>query len=108
MYERTYLKLSQEFPEQEYRRLMEKESIKKLLGTSTSGKADSEYAIRDSLIQKCASLGADTSVNDWSIKNLLDYYIEHVDTDSQFRKSVIPFLTADQKAHLNSKLLSLM
>lgn len=50
MYERTYLKLSQEFPEQEYRRLMEKESIKKLLGTSTSGKADSD-AIRDSLIQ---------------------------------------------------------
>lgn len=107
MYERTYLKLSQEFPEQEYRRLMEKESIKKLLGTSISRKADSD-AIRDSLIQKCASLGADTSVNDWSIKNLLDYYIEHVDTDSQFRKSVIPFLTADQIVRLNSNLLSLM
>lgn len=107
MYERTYLKLSQEFPEQEYRRLMEKESIKKLLGTSTSGKADSD-AIRDSLIQKCASLGADTSVNDWSIKNLLDYYIEHVDTDSQFRKSVVPFLTADQIANLNSNLFSLI
>lgn len=107
MYERTYLKLSQEFPEQEYRRLMEKESIKKLLGTNTIDKTDSEYAIRDSLIQKCSSLGADIKeIQDWSISQLIDFYIENIDDDEQFRKSVIPFMTQEQITRLNNKLLS--
>lgn len=50
MYERTYLKLSQEFPEQEYLRLMEKESLMKLLPT-TGNKPESEFAVHDSLVQ---------------------------------------------------------
>lgn len=108
MYERTYLKLSQEFPEQEYRRLMEKESVKRLLGTNTTDKTDSEYAIRDSLIQKCTALGLEESAANWSVVNLLDYYIENVDNDIQFRKSVLPCMNPEQKARLNIKLLSLL
>lgn len=108
MYERTYLKLKEEFPEQEYRRLMEKESVKKLLGTNTTGQSDSEYAIHDSLIQKCTALGADSSAANWSVTKLLDYYIDNIDNDVQFRKSVQIWLTPEQKAHLNNKLLSLL
>lgn len=107
MYERTYIKLSQEFPEQEYRRLMEKESMLKLLGTYTSPQSERDSGIRDSLIQKCTTLGADKPAVNWSITKLLDYYIENVDNDIQFRKSVLPFMSPEQKARLNVKLLAL-
>ena len=108
MYERTYLKLKEEFPEQEYRRLMEKETVKKLLGTNTTVRSDSENAICDSLIQKCTALGADRSVVNWSVAKLLDFYIDNIDNDVQFRKSVQIWLTPEQKARLNNKLLSLL
>lgn len=107
MYERTYLKLSQEFPEQESSRLLEKEIVKKLLGTNASSQTDSENTIRDSLTSKCSSLGAEESVmSSWSITELLDYYIEHYDNDTKFRKSVYPFLSPKQQIALDNKILS--
>lgn len=107
MYERTYLKLSQDFPEQEYRRLMEKESVKRLLGTSTTTTTDCKSAIRDSLIQKCTAIGAEESVSNWSVSELIDFYIENVDDDVQFRKSLYPWMNPEQRARLNNKLISL-
>lgn len=108
MYERTYLRLSQEYPEQEYRRLMEKESTMKLLGKESKSKFEQDSAIRESLIQKCKTLGADiTAIRDWNIEQLIDFYIENIDDDSQFRKSVSPWLSKAQKTKLNIKLLSL-
>lgn len=104
MYERTYLKLSQEFPEQEYLRLMEKESLMKLLPT-TGNKPESEFAVHDSLVQKCSSLGANKiEVQEWAISKLIDFYIENIDDDVQFRKSVIPWMTQEQRVKLNVKL----
>lgn len=104
MYERTYLKLSQEFPEQEYLRLMEKESLMKLLPT-TGNKPESEFAVHDSLVQKCSSLGANKiEVQEWAISKLIDFYIENIDDDVQFRKSVIPWMTQEQRVKLHVKL----
>lgn len=103
MYERTYLKLKEEFPEQEYRRLIEKESVKKLL----TDQSDSD-AIRDALIQKCTGLGADGSVTNWTVTKLIDYYIDNIDDDVRFRKSVQKWFTSEQKTRCNKKLLSLL
>lgn len=109
MYERTYLKLSQEFPQEESRRLLEKEAVKRLLCTNGSNTTESETTIHDSLAQKCANLGAnDKTTHGMSTAQLIDFYIDHIDNDDQFRKSLIPFMSADQKAHMNIKLLSLM
>lgn len=105
MYERTYLKLIQEFPEQETRRLIEKEATLKLLGSHNS---DSEDAIRVSLIKKCVSLGASKEqINTLSIDKLVDFYIDNLDDDAQFRKNIRPFMTPEQKAWLNKKLLEI-
>lgn len=105
MYERTYLKLIQEFPEQETRRLMEKEATLKLLG---SHNPDSEDAIRASLIKKCASLGAvKDQLLSRSVLELIDFYIDNLDNNISFRKSIIPFMTPEQRARLNKKLLEL-
>jgi hypothetical protein len=106
MYERTYLRLSQEFPEQEYRRLIEKEAVMKYLGIKSS-KKDTNPAVIDALILKCVSLKADRSkICNWSESELLDYYIDNIDDDVQFRKSVLPFMTTEQKKRLNNKLIN--
>lgn len=106
MYERTYLKLIQEFPDQETRRLVEKESTLKLLGADNS---DSQDAIHVSLVKKCGTLGSQRNIADnWSTVQLIDYYIDNLDNDSQFRKSIIPFMTPEQKARLNVKLLEIV
>lgn len=102
MYERTYLKLSQEYPEQEYRRLMEKESMKKLLGTGSSIQTGKDSAIRDSLIQKCIALGVENMVvQSWTIPQLIDYYIENIDDDVQFITVLRRFMSSEQKTRLN-------
>lgn len=103
MYERTYLKLKEEFPEQEYRRLIEKEYVKKLL----TNQSDSD-AVRDALIQKCTVLGADGSVTNWTVTKLIDYYIDNIDDDDRFRKSVQKWFTPEQNMRCNKKMLSLL
>lgn len=103
MYERTYLKLKEEFPEQEYRRLIEKEYVKKLL----TNQSDSD-AVRDALIQKCTVLGADGSVTNWTVNELINYYIDNIDDDDRFRKSVQKWFTPEQNMRCNKKMLSLL
>lgn len=103
MYERTYLKLKEEFPEQEYRRLIEKEYVKKLL----TNQSDSD-AVRDALIKKCKVLGADGSVTNWTVTKLIDYYIDNIDDDDRFRKSVQKWFTPEQNMRCNKKMLSLL
>lgn len=108
MYERTYLRLSQEFPEEAPLRCLQKEKVMKLLGAEGSMQHEHEAAIRESLISKCIQLGADSNiVSSWSTENLIDYYIDHLDSDSRFRKSVRPFMTNQQTTRLDSKLLSI-
>lgn len=108
IYERTYLKLIQDFPQQESKYLIAKESVKKALGTYSHDKLDSVLAIRDSLIQKCTSLGSDSSVVNWSVTELINYYIDNIDNDAKYRKSLLPFLNQEQKVRLNEKLTSLL
>ena len=106
MYERTYLKLAQDFPEQEPRRLAEKGSVQKLLGVISSEQVDRDSDIHYALIQKCKELGVkDSIVSNWSTKQLIEYYIEHPDNDVRFRKSLEPWLSSEQRRKLNLKLL---
>ncbi len=108
MYERTYLRLSQEFPNEAPLRLMQKEKVMKLLGVEGRLQHEHELTIRDSLVSKCIQLGADaTIVSSWDTTNLLDFYIDNFDNDERFRKSVRPFMTGRQITKLDSKLLSL-
>lgn len=106
IYECTYLKLSKEFPEQESRRLLEKEYVHKLLGSNS---IDSESAIHDSLILKCKAIGGDSaSIESLPTAELIDFYIDYLQTDDpQYRKTLLPFMTPTQKARLNSKLIDL-
>ena len=108
MYERTYLRLGQEYPEQEYRRLAEKETMMKLLGTNRKSISENDSAMRESLIQKCKTLNAKSEeVVNWSTSKLLDFYIENLDNDVQFQKSISPWLSSDQKARFNMKLIKM-
>ena len=108
MYERTYIKLSHEFPEQEYRRLMEKESVMKLIGTGNNSRQESDLAIHDSLIQKCSALGMKKELlAGMSLSALIDLYIDNIDNDVQFRKSLSHLLNEKQKHELGLKLLTL-
>lgn len=103
MYERTYLKLSHEFPEQETRRLIEKESTMKLLGAN--GDLDKNDTIKHALSEKCLKLGAtQTDIASWNVADLIDFYIEHIDNDDRFRKNVWPFMTMSQRNKLGLKL----
>lgn len=107
MYERTYLRLSQEFPEDAPLRLMQKEKVMKLLGNGETMKHEREITIHDSLIQKCLQLGANPKLaSNWETTQLIDFYIDNFDGDERFRKSVTPFLSPAQNSSLNSKLLS--
>lgn len=104
MYERTYLNLIQEFPEQESRRLVEKENALRLLGSKSGG---DQTAIHDSLIQKCIALGAtETSIKSYTTAQLIDYYIDHIDDDAKYRKSIIPLMSLEQRTRLDIKLIT--
>ena len=106
MYERTYLKLAQDFPEQEPRRLAEKGSVQKLLGVISSEQVDKDSDIHYALIQKCKELGVkDTIVSNWSTTQLIKYYIEHLDDDVRFRESLDPWLSPEQRREMDSKIL---
>lgn len=102
IYERTYIKLKEDHPEQEYLRLVQREEVKRLLGLCKTDKD----AIRDSLIQKCTALRAGGSAVNWSLETLLNYYIENLDDDELYIRSMIPFMTKEQKQNLSFKLYS--
>lgn len=106
MYERAYLKLCEDFPEQNSRRLIEKEAVIKLLGISDT-KQNSSLDIQYALKQKCLKLGAEEKdcVN-WSITELIDFYIENLDDDVKFRKAIIAagVMTNEQLKKINKKL----
>ncbi len=104
IYERTYLKLSQEFPEQGYRRSIEKESIKKILcGDSNANKS----VITEALLKKCQKLGIIKNPNgNYTFEELTDYYIDNIDNDKKFIESLKPFMTEKQKNELSVKLMN--
>lgn len=103
MYERTYLRLSQEFPKDAPLRLLQKEKVMNLLGTGDNLR---DITIHDSLVQKCIQLGANSNdVANWQTSQLIDFYIDHIDGDERFIRSLPP-LTPQQRTRLNSKLLS--
>lgn len=107
MYERTYNKLSREFPNEEPRRIMEKENVKKLLGTTTVGESLASQDVLFSLREKCVQLGADKNLcHKWSIERLIDFYIENIDDDAKFRQSIIPIIPENKMKELSIKLMN--
>ena len=106
LYGRVYLTLGEKYPEQEYRRIIEKESMIKMLPIKRSTK-EIELAIHDSLKLKCLSLGANKEkIENWSLNKLIEFYIDHLDDDVPFRQSIWVFLSPEQKCLINSKLLN--
>ena len=100
-YEQAYLKLSKEFPDDEARRLVQKEKIMLLLQQpiSSNGKKESDD-LYFALKKWCVNLGlkqADTSIE---LPNLINYYVEHYDGDEDFANNLIPFMTDDQRRKL--------
>ncbi len=105
MYDNTYIKLKNEFPSQETLRLVQKENVRKRL----IGGSKDNSSIKEALTQKCIGLGADRNiVSNWSIAELIDFYIDNLDNDTQFRKNIFPFMTEEQKHRYSNKLQSLI
>lgn len=100
MYEMAYIRLSETYPEQENVRLVQKENVMALLGFSQT--EDLRYA----LVEKCKCLKAGNECDRWSDKDLIDYYIDHLDDDVAFRKAIRPWFSHEQEIRLNNMILT--
>lgn len=107
IYERIYIRLGKNFPEQEYLRIAQRQNMYKLLGFDKKRESGQDSLIHESLVEKCTHLGADVnSANSWTTKQLIDFYIDNLDDDDSFRKNIRPHMTSDQIARLDKKRLS--
>lgn len=103
MYERTYLRLKDEFPTQEPQRLMEKESVMKLLGCQSAHDSGYSEDFCYALKAKCEDLGVQkVYLDSWSVDELINFYIEHIDptnlaADAKFRKSLMSLLKIEEQ-----------
>lgn len=109
MYEQTYYKLEQEFPEQKDKREIELLSVKKLLTIGDDSGTNSPTSEINILRNKCMKLGASkTKVDNWNKDTCLDFYIENMQTeDREFYSYLFQMIDLKWKVKLQTKLQQL-